>query len=231
MIKRYFNSPEDVRRLMKTTQSVFSGSFVLEFIHFTWNWVGRDLDIYATLEGSEAWDEYLLLNGYKESNKKSGAAYRCWQILDVRTYTKQTSGGPRSIDVVVSIDDASILPITSFWTTTVQNFLTADDVVIAYPTSTLYGVGTLLPDHPVTVALDPLIHKYAERDIHTVIWKPEFDTVWSRSLQRRSFLDEETMWFSLTTGTITEGRSCVGDRLYWTSVTWLDYGIQISCSD
>ncbi|KAH7906347.1 hypothetical protein BJ138DRAFT_1016379 [Hygrophoropsis aurantiaca] len=129
---RFVSDPIHLLNTIRSTSSVISGSFALQFIvpaaDFI-EWQSSDMDIYTTGAGSGDLLALFIKEGYATVTHVKHNHYSNPAIHAVTTLSK----GRRSIDVVISRLNYSTFPIFYFHSTIVMNFITADSIFSAYP--------------------------------------------------------------------------------------------------
>ena len=171
---------------------VVSGSFALTFI-YNLAWLPGDVDIYAPDYGFQDILLHLLhVEGYKlEPNPFAGFLDLFPSVFARATepevpssplsspYPRRTRSshirvvarlhkGHRKIDVICSRTSSALMPITAFWTSIVQNFVTPTMFCTGYPSSVSLGRGVI---HLTALSSGPsptgrtvsLIRKYEAR--------------------------------------------------------------------
>ncbi|KIN98992.1 hypothetical protein M404DRAFT_77001, partial [Pisolithus tinctorius Marx 270] len=98
-------------------------------------WLPTDLDIYVPFRSENLIARLLVGQGYRlhEPASVDVAMYAGTSIHSVHAFSK----GRYKIDVIVSVNAASIAPVFQFHTTAVMNFVSADRIFCAYPALTM----------------------------------------------------------------------------------------------
>ncbi|KAL1945774.1 hypothetical protein VTO73DRAFT_1776 [Trametes versicolor] len=110
--------------------SVISGSSALAIL-FRLPWTPQDLDIYTPRAYFYHVVAYLVhVEEYSVSFPR-GSTYHVYG--KVRNVARLTRSDGQRIDVVQSASNSPLLPIASFWTTAVMNYISATSFCIAYP--------------------------------------------------------------------------------------------------
>ena len=94
-------------------------------------------------------------------------------IKDVRRFRTKTG---RYVDIVRSPSDTPVMPLHSFWSTLVCNFLTADGCGCGFPAGTVYRKG-FVKDGPLSRRDMVAVTKYLRRGFR--LWRDE----WSAPLE------------------------------------------------
>ncbi|KAI0351713.1 hypothetical protein OH77DRAFT_1461428 [Trametes cingulata] len=145
-LRSYVNNPAALRSTMRLLRAVISGSFALSFLlqgqqpHFE----PRDLDIYVPLHYGQRMASYLIdVEGFVLHRHREVPYAAKLGHAAVLTLQKAT----RRIDIVVSMNESALYPISHFWGSHVMNYLSADGYCVAYPELTFSGRGILSPFH------------------------------------------------------------------------------------
>ncbi|TFK88328.1 hypothetical protein K466DRAFT_598737 [Polyporus arcularius HHB13444] len=218
----------DVPRLfgvMRDVQALVGGSAVLHMLCPLFDEV-PDYDFYVADEEHHTLAQYLIVEeGFEMEDIEPGAATNGCMVNDVR----YLSGVSQRVtlkkgNVVVHVIgvgladewDRAETAIASAWTTLLTNYVTADDVMVPYPTLTLMGRGLVQwdrvrdPTFPKGTRMLEL-EKYCRRGYefrsHADDWDVEVNgdlrpcsRSWVCPLRRRAFGDEGCMWVPMRAG-------------------------------
>ncbi|KIO08655.1 hypothetical protein M404DRAFT_68309, partial [Pisolithus tinctorius Marx 270] len=126
--------------ILRSCDGVVSGSMALHLLLpandiYCSLWHPSNLDIYVPFRLRSLIACLLDAQGYRLQLPVSDdvAEYAGTSIHSVLAFSK----GCYKIDVIVSVNAASITPVFQFHTTAVMNFVTADRIFCAYPALTL----------------------------------------------------------------------------------------------
>ncbi|KAI6002357.1 hypothetical protein F5J12DRAFT_723006 [Pisolithus orientalis] len=99
-------------------------------------WLPTDLDIYVPFQSENLIAHLLVGLGYHlhEPASVDVAGYAGTSIYSVHAFSK----GHYKIDVIISVNAASITPVFQFHTTAVMNFVSADCIFCTYPALTMW---------------------------------------------------------------------------------------------
>ncbi|KAI6138608.1 hypothetical protein BKA82DRAFT_4020817 [Pisolithus tinctorius] len=140
MGRGFFADPIVLRDILRTCDGVVSGSTALHLLlpashSYSTSWLPTDLDIYVPFRSENLIARLLVGQGYRlhEPASVDVAMYAGTSIHSVHAFSK----GRYKIDVIVSVNAASIAPVFQFHTTAVMNFVSADRIFCAYPALTM----------------------------------------------------------------------------------------------
>ncbi|EIM79110.1 uncharacterized protein STEHIDRAFT_116793 [Stereum hirsutum FP-91666 SS1] len=165
----YVDNPSAFRDVMRTSHSIISGSFALDFgLHGTTEPLinASDIDVYTGVSNAITIVEYL--------RNKEGylivpvGINPCWAWIDdyeggITSVIRMLHPRGSKIDVVCSSRISALHPLSYFWGTLVMNFLTSDGYCSAYPSLTERGIGCIHPLRDVTPRVERCIEKYKSR--------------------------------------------------------------------
>ncbi|KAJ3482224.1 hypothetical protein NLI96_g7133 [Meripilus lineatus] len=170
----YFNSLSEFRACLRAARAVVSGSSLLKIIHLIDKWINGDVDIYLPFDGDRLLDDFLTSQGYTKTGtfdmEDTPNEYRNTGIRYIHSYVRNG----KLIQCIVSNGADSILPITSFWATTLFSILSADELVIAYPQDVFNRVGRIMPAWSDIEHVASLQAKYMERGYSIVKTESSF---------------------------------------------------------
>ncbi|KAI6035015.1 hypothetical protein F5J12DRAFT_681327, partial [Pisolithus orientalis] len=100
-------------------------------------WLPTDLDIYVRFQSENLIAHLLVGQGYclHEPASVDVAMYAGTSIHSVHAFSK----GCYKIDVIISVNAASITPVFQFHTTAVMNFVSTDHIFCTYPALTMWA--------------------------------------------------------------------------------------------
>ncbi|KAI0683478.1 hypothetical protein C8Q76DRAFT_573889, partial [Earliella scabrosa] len=134
--------------VLRDAGGIISGSVALRFFLEDEEWDPCDMDIYIPEHKFDAFIKHITdpaLLGFTEAPRASddgeplvSGELGCNGIRAVRRF--QTRSG-RPVDVIRSLARTPVLPLQSFWSTLVTNFLTPDACVCGFPTATMERCG------------------------------------------------------------------------------------------
>jgi hypothetical protein len=145
LLKRYVSKPVEFLTLIGKVGAMFSGSSAL------WlatgkpsEWTPNDLDIYVPRDKDEAIIDFLVEDGYQHYTDYFETPERpeVYEESTVSYISKLFKGG-ESVDIIESSDDTSVLPVSGFHSTATMNFITAESIVILYPSLTFSGISVI----------------------------------------------------------------------------------------
>lgn len=159
LLRHFVRNTTEFRNILRSTRSIISGSVALAFIDNSladWsspNCAG-DLDIFCLREGFLPMVIYLMTNeGYlpdtdhkKVIDDPNRDAYTPNPFIDTICYLKkETELGIRRVDIIAccSFVSAAYRPIVHFHSTVVMNWLSADSLVVLYPSLTFRRRGII----------------------------------------------------------------------------------------
>ncbi|OJT04372.1 hypothetical protein TRAPUB_4915 [Trametes pubescens] len=166
-LRQYVQDPHGLRGVMRMLRAVISGSFGLAFLlrNAGLAITPGDLDLYVPMEFATRLAAYLVsVEGYTHSATSPVPYGRNTAHQLVIVLEKEG----RRIDVVPSVNDSAIYPISHFWSTHVMNYITADTFCLAYPELTFSGRALLSPFQLIrgrhtSAYIVALIRKYEDR--------------------------------------------------------------------
>jgi len=136
---------------------VISGSTALALVHPN-QFLPNDIDFYVLPPGFSAILKYIEDHGYKiEPYDRSTANYFHQNIIIVKLIHPTSR---RSVNVMTSIDDHVVKPITRFHSTLVMNYLSWFGLVVLYPEWTLDKRSLIVANAHTSVEC---IMKYVDR--------------------------------------------------------------------
>lgn len=165
----YVDNPSAFRDIMRTSHSIISGSFALDFgLHGTAEPLinASDIDVYTGVSNAITIVDHL--------RRKEGylvvpiGINPCWAWIDdyeggITSVIRMLHPRGSKIDVVCSSRISALHPLAYFWGTLVMNFLTSDGYCSAYPSLTERGIGCIHPFRDVTPRVERCIEKYKSR--------------------------------------------------------------------
>lgn len=164
---RFTSNPHALLAIVDNAASVFSGSQVLRVIDIGYErtgWTGADLDIYTTSPEGEQILEHFEHEGYRASLEEgTGETDRPYADTTGVACVVHLKKSTRKVDVVFSTTRSALTPIAHFWSTHLCNIVTAHAIYVAYPKSTLRGVGYRRPWAAQTSAIEQAHQKYNAR--------------------------------------------------------------------
>jgi hypothetical protein len=135
-MKRYFSNPGKMRNTMRDMGAIISGSSVLWLIDSQSNfWDPGDLDIYVPRGMVQPMVHFLTHEeGYEvvpppEGEVHGGPYIRLGHLESVTKLVKEDC----KIDLMESHSQSSVHPVTTFHSTVVMNYITADSISVMYP--------------------------------------------------------------------------------------------------
>lgn len=142
-LARYVNDSFGLRATLRMLQGVISGSFVLSFLLRTGTpFTPSDMDIYLPRQYAARMAMYLVeVEGYTHTATSAVPYGRRSAHEPVLVLSK----GSMRIDIIPSVNDNALYPISHFWGSHVMNYLTADSFCVAYPTLTFASRSLLSP--------------------------------------------------------------------------------------
>jgi len=159
LLHHFVTNTTEFRNQLRSTQSIISGSLALAFIDDSLaNWnspnCAGDLDIFCLRDGFLPIITYLMSHeGYvpdtdhKEvTNDPNTDSYTPNPFIDTIYYLKkETHDGVKKIDVIAccSFVTAAYRPIVHFHSTAVMNWLSADSLIVLYPSLTFHRCGII----------------------------------------------------------------------------------------
>ncbi|KAG6876164.1 hypothetical protein C0992_000621 [Termitomyces sp. T32_za158] len=127
--------------LLASTNSVISGSFVLSLLLPEREFIPTDLDIYVPNEyRAVVINTFVQTHGYFVDPDPVSNGYIENDAVDTIVRLRREN---RIIDVVVAKGANALGPITQFHSTPVMNFMSATEIVCAYPELTLRHCGLI----------------------------------------------------------------------------------------
>ncbi|OBZ76915.1 hypothetical protein A0H81_03469 [Grifola frondosa] len=143
LLSRFLTKPTNFRNVMRSTNSIISGSAALEYILPRNNtWRASDLDIYVPHHQFNRVVTYLVIFGlYKPVFPQDVQSHYNGAIIQV----VRLQNGNLQIDVIQSASVSALHPTTLFWNTALTNGISADGVYCAYPRLTLHLRGLISP--------------------------------------------------------------------------------------
>ncbi|KAI0706595.1 hypothetical protein C8Q76DRAFT_600744, partial [Earliella scabrosa] len=130
--------------LLREAEGIISGSLALRFFLEDEGWEPRDMDIYIPEHKFDTFIKRVTdpaLLGFTESPPASGDGEAVTSgeighngIRAVQRYHTRTG---RPVDIVQSLARTPVLPLQSFWSTLVSNFLTPDACICGFPSPTM----------------------------------------------------------------------------------------------
>jgi hypothetical protein len=154
LLQHYFPDHIAFRQAMRDTGAVISGSSALAFIMRDDHWTAKDLDIYVPsgdaatrlfhhLESIQGFKHTVLRGGMPAKDYEkvgSGCIRRVHKFLKRQGADEAGQDMTLTVDLIESDTNSSVKPLTSFHSTLVMNYLTADSVVVLYPSLTFSRV-------------------------------------------------------------------------------------------
>ncbi|KAI0309612.1 hypothetical protein OF83DRAFT_1033429, partial [Amylostereum chailletii] len=148
--------------LLRTTQSVVSGSVVLFYAlantHFADGWRPDDMDIYCPLVAAVPLLDYLVQH---EKYTVHGRHYAHNSGIAAVIHLARADG--TNVDLVCSARPSALAPLPSFWSTLVLNYASADALCVVYPHLTLRGRACLNPRFATRARTARCVEKYTAR--------------------------------------------------------------------
>ncbi|KAI5990040.1 hypothetical protein F5J12DRAFT_727769 [Pisolithus orientalis] len=145
--------------ILCTCDGVVLGSMALHLLlpashTYSTLWLPTDLDIYVPFQSENLIACLLVGQGYclHEPTSVDVAMYAGTSIHSAHAFLK----GHYKIDVIVSVNAASIIPVFQFHTTTVMNFVSTDCIFCAYPALTMWACS---PVNPMLLYIGGMHHK------------------------------------------------------------------------
>lgn len=240
-VDRFTSHPETLLTIVDATASVFSGSQVLRAIDTGYErtgWTGADLDIYTTSPEGEQIINHFEKEGYTASLQEgTGEIDRPYADSTGVACVVHLKKSTQKVDVVFSTTQSVLTPIAHFWSTHVCNIITAHAIYVAYPRSTLRGVGYRRPWAAHTSGIAEAYQKYDARGyaIHRFGANTEAttdapDRAFYCPHTPRSFGDNGTTMerYRQDKGCASQGR-CIENRL--NEVQWTWGGNACACCD
>ena len=203
-LSTFFLPPTETRMWMRHLNIVVSGSSALcQVLPNTMQWQNSDLDIYCPQKNAVPCLEYLFKQGYdviwseELSPPNDPFPYLPYHGPGIFAVIRLQHPGQKKINVIISITDNALLPITSFWGSIVQNYIAADSFTIAYPHTTLNGIGYIAPERAQLTKTLECVEKYHARGFIIL----QYDCINHHPYcpaHLRSFDDHCTLRFSFT---------------------------------
>lgn len=143
-LREYVSDPAAFRANMRMTGSVISGSFALAFLlHNDKNqFIPNDMDLYVSHGFATRFALYLVRVELYHVERTTRVPYGRMAAHDSVLVLKK---GNKRIDIIPSVNNNSLFPITHFWASHLMNYLTADAYCIAYPELTFAHRAVLSP--------------------------------------------------------------------------------------
>jgi len=207
----YFPDVTSTIKLMHHLNVVISGSTALQFVirEQSSNWSANDIDLYCPKSNAQNFIRFLESQGYFDILRQPPHIdHSDWPRDDLwcyqRFYNDMVCAIDRvvrmqnlhgfTLDVVVSNTEDPLLPITSFWGTLLQNYISTDTFAIAYPRATLRRAGYLAPFRENQENTQKCIQKYQGRGftINRYVLDP---SPYYCPAASRSFADKKTLTF------------------------------------
>jgi hypothetical protein len=143
LLGRHFSNPRKMRNMMRRIGAIISGSSALWLVDSDRaSWEPGDLDIYVPRNMAQTMIDFLLQEGYQLASipdgEHPGGPYI--DLGHLASVTKLIKGDCR-IDLMESLSQSSVLPITLFHNTIVMNYMTADSISMMYPKLTFQRKG------------------------------------------------------------------------------------------
>jgi hypothetical protein len=139
LLHRWTEDPLGLRGIMHENRAVISGSSAVWLLdRFPSQWEPNDLDIYTPFSRARPFIEYFTSQGYNlfsQSKTKIQNPYNDdeeHRIIDLATVFKMERGH-RRIDILESMTESAVRPISDFHTTLVMNYISAGTIHILYP--------------------------------------------------------------------------------------------------
>ncbi|KAL6306071.1 hypothetical protein BKA93DRAFT_730208, partial [Sparassis latifolia] len=133
-LARFVDNPNGLRTTLHLSQSLISGSFIIDFLDPHDTFVPNNLDIYVPHGYHLRLVQYL-----RQVKHYAFAEDAIWP-----PYTLEF-GVEKIIDIIQSATQTALYPLAFFWTTAVMNYLTADGFCCAYPELMLHRRSLLNP--------------------------------------------------------------------------------------
>jgi hypothetical protein len=166
LLNRHFRSPRKLRDIMRRIGAVISGSLVLWLIDSRRDsWEPGDLDFYVPRNTTQTMIDFLLQEGYQvvpapEGETHGGPYIRLGHLASVTKLVK----GDLKIDLLESLSQSSVVPVTLFHSTAVMNYITADSISMLYPKLTFSRMAVRCnPDRRSVTSWE---RKYFRRSFH-----------------------------------------------------------------
>jgi hypothetical protein len=155
-----------MRDAMRRIGAVISGSSVLWLVDsLKDSWEAGDLDLYVPRNATQAMIDFLLQQGYQlvpepEGEPHGGPYIDLGHLASVTKLVK----GDIKIDLLESLSQSSVLPVTFFHSTAVMNYITADSISILYPKLTFSRIAVRC--NPDRRSVSSWERKYSRRLFH-----------------------------------------------------------------
>lgn len=175
MLSYYVNHPEHLRTVLDETESALAGSFVLRFLEGILHWPRGDLDVCVDKNNTHRMIAVFVDEGYKRvqhTDQQEASHAEPGTIRQVIHMHRDGPGGERKVDIIVSNNKTSLVPIANFWATHVMNFLTGSALYVAYP-DTFLKKAVVSPTHKREWDIPILIAKYIQRGFTFYEPKPD----------------------------------------------------------
>ncbi|KAJ3474337.1 hypothetical protein NLI96_g12515 [Meripilus lineatus] len=179
LLLSFVSDPFVLRRMLKNTKSVVSGSNALKLVSpiRVGDWVTNDLDIYTYMQpNTDRLISFFKCAGYTLVGKK--------------------------IDIIISAKHSALFPISRFWNTFLFNFITSDSLCVAYPEHVLGGHGLIRDIGMAHPRLEMLKEKYAARGYESN--EPVLLDLGLVLPRKRRFGDEDCLVLALGPSGVTE---------------------------
>jgi hypothetical protein len=170
LVKPFFTDVQLFFRMLKTTQSLVSGSFALAFMvpADSLGWTPKDMDIYTSKQSVATWEKYLHYCGYR-TRKPSSVTRKGYpvyaEVREVIYYEHITTG--YGLDIIVATNKLP-KPLFCYHSTPVMNYFSGDGFFSAYPELTGSLRGLINPSTTISFNIPPsrvadCLRKYAQR--------------------------------------------------------------------
>ncbi|RXW20831.1 hypothetical protein EST38_g5012 [Candolleomyces aberdarensis] len=146
-------------RLLRGTQSLISGSFVLLILNEESTFEPGDIDIYTIEDYYLLVIDYFKAKGYVKVHKVS-PGYRASMEAISKIFELRDRAG-RKINIIVSTGMA-VLPILHFHSTIVMNYISHHGLVCLYET-TMHHIGLINFNKPIPKSIMKCVEKYIDR--------------------------------------------------------------------
>ncbi|KAI0054714.1 hypothetical protein BV25DRAFT_1783348, partial [Artomyces pyxidatus] len=168
----FFPDVQRFRDALRCANAVISGSFALNIALHCCNrpaashWRPNDMDLYCGIHHYVWFLTYLIrVEGYLPMFT-GGEQEQClvphYGGGGIALIFRLVNSRGRQLDVICADSESALTPIPHFWGTLVVNYVSADEICVAYPRLTLNGIGYINPAR-IGMGTNDAIEKYAAR--------------------------------------------------------------------
>ncbi|KAJ3475107.1 hypothetical protein NLI96_g12060 [Meripilus lineatus] len=204
LLLSFVSDPFVLRRMLKNTKSVVSGSNALKLVSpiRVGDWVANDLDIYTYPQpNADRLISFFKCAGYTLVDRPAPKKFYHRiepGFVNVVSLTRQG----KKIDIIISAKHSALFPISRFWNTFLFNFITSDSLCVAYPEHVLGGHGLIRDIGMAHPRLEMLKEKYAARGYESN--EPVLLDLGLVLPRKRRFGDEDCLVLALGPSGVTE---------------------------